>query len=126
MFIKVLNEDGNLTGLNTEYIKELYVDMIYFDEEMISYNSVFIDKDNKEFNGLGVVSSVSWQLLFLFGKEEDMRMKAQEYFTEQLINNLYRYGTFNNIDEQLLKEIIEYAEYKKEECMREFYAMLGR
>lgn len=126
MFIKVLNEEGNLVGLNVECIKELYIDMKAFDEEMFSYNSVFIDKDNREFNGPGVISSMNWQLLYLFEKEEDMRMKAQEYFTEHLVDNIYRCGAFNNIDEQLLEEIIRHAEYKKEECEREFYVMLGR
>lgn len=125
MFIKVLNEDGNLVGLNTKCIKELYVDMLVFDKDTISFNSVFIDKDNKEFNGLGVISDMNLQLLYLFKEEEDMRIKAQEYFTYRLIDNLHNYGYFNNIDEQLLREIInncEYEKYEEEERIRAIYS----
>lgn len=129
MFIKVLNEDGNLVGLNTKCIKELYVDMSVFNEDTISFNSVFIDKDNKEFNGLGVISDMNLQLLYLFKEEEDMRIKAQEYFTCRLIDNLRTYGYFNNIDEQLLREIInncEYEKYEEEERIKAIYSEYQR
>lgn len=128
MFIKVLNKDGNLVGLNTEHIKEFYVDMLIFDKDTISFNSVFFDKDNKEFNGLGVVSDMNSQLLYMF-KEEGMKVKAQEYFTQHLIDNLHRYRTFDNIDEQLLSEIIkscEYEKYEEEERIKAIYSEYQR
>ena len=54
MFLMVLDNNNKVTSLNSEYIKQISIDIKVFNDKELKFNSVFLDNKSNLYFGIGV------------------------------------------------------------------------
>lgn len=111
MLVKVLNEDGALVGLNTQYVKTYSIDIIEDDERHLTFKAIFEDEDGKTYN------TVEYMINKMDLNFEDLEKGFLYDLKHALLNSLLsranRECVSENICEDIYMDYLHSLSYKK-------------